>query len=144
MERILRIVTRHAGFVVAGVLVLTVFFVSRIVDLSTGEVHLSLDPSVNRLLPEADEDRKFYEQVRLQFGSDETLLVALVADDIFETTHLGAVMRITRRIESLEGVHHVVSLSTALNMRDVDGDLEVEPFLTEIPSSPEELQRIRV
>jgi predicted RND superfamily exporter protein len=140
----LRVVTEHPVWVLIAVFGMTAFLTSKLVDFDTGEVRLRLDPSINRLLPDDDEDRAFYEQARLTFGSDETILVTLVADDVFTTDILERVVRMTDRIQILEGVHHVVSLSTALNMRDVDGDLEIEPFLAEeVPRDAAALERLR-
>ena len=124
-------------------LAITALALSRIVDFGTGEVHLHLDPSIDRLLPQEDEGKKFYDHVRNVFGSDETLLIALISEDVFTTDVLESVVRITERIEEIDGVHHVVSLSTALNIRSSDEDLEIEPFLTQIPEDPEGLMRIR-
>jgi predicted RND superfamily exporter protein len=143
LEALARFITRRSGLVLLVMLAITVFAISRIVDFRTGEVHLVFDPSLDRLLPEGDEGKKFYDHVRRVFGSDETLLVALIADDIFTTDVLRSVERMTRRIEEIDGVHHVVSLSTALNIRSVDEDLEIEPFLAQVPEDPSELEQIR-
>ncbi len=124
-------------------LAITVLALSRIVDFRTGAVHLRLDPSIDRLLPQEDEGKKFYDHVRNVFGSDETLLIALISEDVFTTDVLESVVRITIRIEEIDGVHHVVSLSTALNIRSSDEDLEIEPFLRRIPEDQEGLMRFR-
>jgi predicted RND superfamily exporter protein len=143
VRRILASVTDYPWIVLLGVTLLTVFLVSRLVDFETGEAQLRLDSSVDRLLPQGDEDQAFYKEVRRVFGSDETILIALVDDEAFTPENLAVVMRLTDRIKRLDGIHHVVSLSTALNIRDVDGDLEIEPFLMEVPESEAELERIR-
>ncbi len=137
------LVTRHWIAVLLATLALTVFAISRIVDFSTGERHLALDPSVDRLIPEGDEEKLFYDHVRLVFGSDETLLVALVAEDVFSPEVLASVIRMTERIERIRGVHHVVSLSTALNIRSEGEDLAIEPFVLEPPKTREASEAIR-
>ena len=143
MDRLADIVTRYAAVVLGLSVLLTVFAISRIVDLQTGERHLTLDPSVDRLIPEADEGKAYYDHVREVFGSDQTLLVALVADDIFSPDVLASVIRMTERIEKIRGVHHVVSLSTALNIRSEGEEIEIEAFLLEPPASREAAERIR-
>ena len=52
MDRLADIVTRYAAVVLGLSVLLTVFAVSRIVDLQTGERYLALDPSVDRLIPD--------------------------------------------------------------------------------------------
>jgi predicted RND superfamily exporter protein len=143
VEAFARLVTQRSGLVLLVALALTVFALSRIVDFRTGELHLVLDPSLDRLLPEGDEGKKFYDHVRRIFGSDETLLIALIADEVFTIDVLQSVARMTERIEEVDGVHHVVSLSTALNIQAVGEDLDIRPFLSDLPQGPADLKRIR-
>jgi predicted RND superfamily exporter protein len=143
LDHVLRIVTRRARWVLVLVLAITVYAASFIVDFRTGQPRLLLDPSVNSMLPEKDAGRKFYDYVRRLFGSDETLLVALVDNDIFTAENLRRIQRMTERLEDVDGVHHVVSLANALNIRSVGGDLEIEPFIDEIPEDPADLEQIR-
>ena len=60
LDRILRLVTQRAGWVLIAVFGLTVFAASRVVDFRSGEPRLFLDPSVNSLLPVEDEGREYY------------------------------------------------------------------------------------
>jgi predicted RND superfamily exporter protein len=141
--RFLDPVTRYPAWVLAAVALVTVLAAARIVDLRTGEIRVGFDPSTNALLPEADEEREFYDHVRRLFGSDETILVALSSDDVFTADVLGRVQRIAERIEEIEAVHHTVSLGTALDIRGENGDLSIEPFVDEVPEDPEALAAIR-
>lgn len=143
MERFARFVARRAGLVVLLAVALAVLGLAQIVDLRTGERRLQVDPSANRLLPEGDADSEFYEFVRRLFGSDETLLVALAADDVFTADKLERIARMTRRIGELAGVHHVVSLANALNVRGSPEGLDIGPFVGDGPLDPAEVPRIR-
>ena len=143
MTRLLTFITDHAGWVLAIVLAITVLSITQIVDVRTGELRIAFDPSTNALLPQDDEGRRFYDYVRTLFGSDETVLVVLVDDDIFTAENLKALQRMAERIETIHGVHHVVSLGNALNIRSQDGDLIIEPFVDVVPTDPTELPAIR-
>ena len=125
MDRILRLISHRPWLVLAALAVITLLALTGIVDPSSGELRLVIDPSTNRLFPKDDPDREFYEFVRKLFGSDETMLVALSGDDIFTTDQLNRVKRMTERIEALPEVHHVVSLTTALNLTGNDDEIEV-------------------
>jgi len=140
VERLIRAIPRYAGWILVVSTLLTALAASRIVDLRTGEVLLRVDPSADRLLPEGDESRAFYDRVRRLFGSDETLLVALVTDDVFTSENLKRVARLTDRLQRLDGVHHVLSLDNAINVRGVDDDLAIEPFVTRIPEDTASLK----
>lgn len=144
MERFAGFVTRHAGKVLALLLVLTALAVAQIVDFRERTLRVTLDPSVSALFPRESEENKYYEYVRRLFGSDETLVLAVVdPDGIFTRTHLEAVKRLTERIEDLDGVHHVTSLASALNIRAVGGDLEIEPFIVNVPEDPAAIAAIQ-
>ncbi len=143
MERILHFVTERAGWTLAVLTVTAALAVLQIVDARSGTPRLELDPSIDRLLPDEDEDRRFYDRVRRIFGSDETLVVALVADDLFTAENLRRVARISRRLATLPAVQRVVSLDNALHIRSQRGDLLIEPFIETVPEDPAALARIR-
>ena len=143
MNRLASFVTRRPGWVLTVVVAITAVSVARIVDVRTGELRIAFDPSTNALLPEGDEGRRFYDYVRRLFGSDETILVALVDDDIFTAENLRNLQRMGERIQAVDGVHHVVSLSNALNIRAEEGELSIEPFAEDVPDDPAALAEIR-
>lgn len=144
MSDIRTLAARRPGGVLAGALLVSALAASQLVDLRTGAFRLELDPSVDRLLPQGDQTREFYDHVRLLFGSDETLVVALVAPDVFTAENLRRIRRIAERATHLDAVQRVVSLDNALDMKSEDGDLVIEPFLdAEIPEDREALAAIR-
>ena len=143
MSRLLDPVTRYPGWILAAVALVTVAAAARIVDFRSGELRIAFDPSTNALLPEGDEDRAFYDHVRRVFGSDETILVAFSGEEVFTAENLRRIQRIAERIDEIEGVHHTVSLMSALNIRGQDGDLAIEPFVETVPDDPAELAEIR-
>ncbi len=142
-ERILSLIATHPRWVLASLSFLTLLAVAQIVDLRTGALHLVIDPSLNRLLPVQDPARDFYDDVRQRFGSDETLLVALVADDVFSPPNLSKIVRMSERFAAEPGIDRVVSLSTALDFRSEEGDLVIDPFLGEETDDPAEAARLR-
>ncbi len=143
MERWLSLVPRHPIAVLSLVALLTAGAVRALFDPETGELRIRIDPSADRLLPEDNEDRLFYERVRAFFGSDETLLLALVTDDIFTSENLHRIERIALGVEKLPGVHHVLAVTNAVDVRGVGDDLQIEPFALEIPTQPEALAELR-
>ncbi|MGI9431230.1 MAG: MMPL family transporter [Myxococcota bacterium] len=137
-------VTRHASLVFGISVLCAVFSLTRVVDFRTLTLQLAFDSSMESLLPEQDEERLFYDRVRRIFGSDETLLLAIHREEgVFDAETLSAVERLTERIEELEGVHHVVSLSNAPLMRSHAGDLEIAPLWKELPTDRASLDRLR-
>lgn len=144
IDRYARFVAARPGRVLAAALLFTLLSVSWIVDLRTGTPRLVLDPSMDSMLPEDDDDRRFYDSVRALFGNDETLLVALSHErGVFTPERLGAVARLTERLEKVRGVERVVSLANALNIRAAQGELQIEPFLERLPTDAAEAAAVR-
>ena len=143
MKRLLQIPIRRPLSVVAAALGITVFFAWCIVDFTTGEVHLQVDSSVDRLLPDDDDARPYFERMSRKFGSRDSLVVALVMDGVFTARGLATVARVSHRLEGMEPVDRVVSLATAANIRSHDGEIEIRPFLEDMPDSAEEIERLR-
>lgn len=128
----------------ALVAVITLGALTAIVDPVARAPRLEMDSSIDSMLPVDDEARKFYNRARLLFGSDETILVTLVADDVFSEPRLAQIDRMTRRLRRTPGVHHVLSLANALDLRATeDDDLEIAPFMEELPSDDDARERLR-
>lgn len=142
MRRWARIVSERPALVLGLVALLTLAALHGVVDLRSGALRLAVDPGVDRMLPEGDEERAFYDRARQLFGSDELLLVVLVGD-VFAPDALGAIQRLTAAVEAEPGVGRVLSLANALDVRPADGDVEVAPFFETPPADPAERARLR-
>jgi predicted RND superfamily exporter protein len=143
VKRIARLIARHPLWVLAGVAAVTLAAIHGIVDLRSGKPRISVDPAIDRLLPEGDADREFYERARRIFGSDEFVLLVLEAEDVFEPEMLARLQRITARLEREPDVHRVLSLANATQIEGREGELYVGPFFDVPPSDPAERARLR-
>jgi len=105
-------VTRHAGGVVAIVLLLTVAAGATLFDWSSGEFRVRIDARVADLLPiDADERRQFEDAARL-FGRSEAVVVAVYNENMFAPDTLRALAQLTEHVRTLSFVYRVVSLAT--------------------------------
>ena len=137
------LVSRSTGLVLLFTAALTILAVTRLVDLHTGHFRLEIDPSANRLLSEHNPAKQFYDQARRTFGSDEILVITLTSADVFTRDTLERIKRMTRRISDVEAVDHVVSLSNAMDIRSVEGGLDIAPFIDHMGQGPEAIKAIR-
>jgi predicted RND superfamily exporter protein len=142
-ERGLLVLVSRPIWVIALVLLVTAFSVTRMVDLRTGLPRIQLDPSTDSLLPSDDPGRHYYERIKQIFDSGETMLVAMVSDDVFTSQNLQRLQRMTERFEELDLAARVSSLSTALNIRGSEGELVVEPFFEDVPTDAAALADLR-
>jgi len=143
INKISSLVSRHTGFTLLLCLALSVLAMTAIVDPLTGTMRLNIDPSANRLFSENQSAKQFYDKTRQLFGSDETLIVTLASEDVFTDNTMGPVTRITTRIEDLDAVHHVLSLANAVDIRTVDGGLDISPFSTGLEDGTATLDDIK-
>ena len=143
LDRFSGLVSRSTGLILLLTFLVTVLAAMRIVDPVTGEMHLEIDPSANRLLSGNNEARVFYDRVRRMFGSDETLVITLTSDNIFTADNFRRIDRITQRISALGAVHHVASLTNALDIRSIDDGLDIAPFIENISDDPAAIDDVR-
>lgn len=143
MSRIWRMIANHPVWILAGVLALTIVALHGIVDLRSGEVRLTVDPSLERLLPDEDEGRVFYEKARQVFGTDEFVLLLVEAPDVFDAEVLERLQRMTDRIAKVGDVARVLSLANARQIEERGGDLYVGPFFETPPRDPAAIAELR-
>ena len=122
------LISRHAHPILLIVAAITVLAVLQLVDVTTGRIQIQIDPSTERLLAADDEANVFYQSTRRIFGNDETILLLLQAEDVFTTQNLDLISRLTQRLERLDGVIRVVSLSNALAIRGTEYGIDIEPY----------------
>lgn len=123
------LVSRSTTLTLILALVLTLLAVTAIIDPFTGTWRLNIDPSTDRILPEHSPAKQFYDRTQRVFGSDESLVIMITARNVFTADVLERIRRMTKRIEAIPQVHHVVSLTNALDIRSDEGDLDIAPFV---------------
>lgn len=133
----------HRARTAAGLVVMTLVALAGIVDPISFEPRLRIDPSLNEMLPEDDDARRFYEELLDRFGSDDVVVVALRSPALFSPAGLETLARATRAIEKIDGVHHVDGLANALRIRPFEGDVEIAGYLEPMPASQAEADRLR-
>jgi predicted RND superfamily exporter protein/CRP-like cAMP-binding protein len=119
------------------------FFTTRIVDPTTGERKLRIDPSFDALMPDDAEPRVYYDWVKDEFGDDQSLIIALVLDDVFTLDNLHMIQRISDLLEEAPGVDYVTSLATADHIGNDNESVETRPFLEPTPETVADVERIR-
>ena len=136
MKAFAHFVTRHPVLVLVALGLATLVALQGLVDLRTGRPRVEVDPAIDRLLPEGDDERRFYDHARELFGSDQFVLLVLETGDAFSAPALERLRAITETVAHVPGVHRVVSLTSASDIEDRDGELYVGPFFDQVPATP--------
>ncbi len=96
-------------------------------------VTLPTETSVESLIIEDDPDLLFYESFKEQFGEDEFLVVGIPATDVFSPELLTFIKQQTEKLEALEEVKEVVSLTNVEDFIGSDSDFIIQPLIEQIP-----------
>ena len=138
-ESYARAITRHAVLVLVVTALVTAAAIAQLVDFRTGTLRLQIDTSIEQMLPSGDENRAYYDRMRKLFGNDETLLLVVHRPEgIFTTEVLGGIARLSKRVQDVDGVSSVLSLSTAPNISSHDGELVIAPLFETPPTDAAE------
>lgn len=135
MERVYRLIVDRPIAVLLSLLVLTAFF-------GVYAREIQIDSSVDALLPQDDPEKRYYEDVRRLFGSDEVGVVGVMAEDVYAPETLRKIKRLTQAIERIDGVEKVVSLTNAMD--PIADAVEPPLLIPAIPASAEESRALRV
>ena len=106
-------------------------------------VTLPTDTSVESLIIENDPDLVFYEKFKKQFGEDEFLVVGFSAPDVFAEDILQFIKEQTVKIEALDEVKEVVSLTNVEDFIGSENDFIIKPLIEAIPTSKAAKELIR-
>jgi predicted RND superfamily exporter protein len=102
---------------------------------------IEFDTSAEGLMVQHDPARQYYEQIKSRFGSDTLTVVLVKAENVFTAPVLQVIRRISDRLDRVEGVKRVESLTTVLNIKGEGASLNVAPLVGS--TAPADLERIR-
>jgi predicted RND superfamily exporter protein len=95
---------------------------------------LEVDNRLERWVGDDPEQTRSYREFRRSFGSDEFVLVAVEADELFGPETLDAMVDAAEAIEAVPGVRRVRGVPTVY--RDLFGSEDPEALLDELTSTP--------
>lgn len=128
MERIFCFIVDRPKSVLLLLLLLTGFFAYH-------ARAIRLDGSVNSLLPRNDPEKRYHDEIRHLFGSDEVGIIGLITDNVYTPEVLQKIKRLTEEIKKISAVKSVASLT---NAQDIIASVAEEQALLvpEIPTTP--------
>ena len=136
-------VAAHAPWLLLLTAALTLLALAQLVDLHSGTLRLSIDPSLDAISTQSQSDRDYADLIRMRFGNREPVMVVLQTDDIFTTENLVRLDRLSRSLAALEGVESVSSLTATTIPRIDDGVLNYSRVTPEALDDPDLPRRLR-
>lgn len=101
-------------------------------------VTLPIETSVESLIIDNDPDLVFYEKYKEQFGEDEVLVIGFSAEDVFDPQVVRFIIEQTARLEELDGVVDVLSLTNVEDFVGSEYDFIVQPLVAEPPRNEQQ------
>ena len=133
MESLYKWIVARAWWIIAATLLATVFF-------GWEASRITVDSSVEALLPQDDPERQYNNEIRKLYGSDEIGFIGVLADDVYQPAVLQKIGRLTDDIAKVEGVAKVLSLT---NVPDPVADVVAPPLVPKIPTNAAESAELR-
>ncbi len=131
-----RKILRHRWLILVVLIGMTLFFASQI-------PRIVFQISPEGMVVAGHPDTLYYVEYVEEFGTDEIVLIALFADDVFTREALDSIVRLTERIRRDPNVGRVLSLSSVNDVHESAGGIEIEPFFSEVPSTASGLEGLR-
>jgi predicted RND superfamily exporter protein len=137
------LICRYPKIIIGFVLGLFLLAILQIYNPYTGELHVRVDPSERSMLGPNHEGWEFYQLARRTFGNDESIMVAVDADDVFSPQTIDLISRLTDRFSKVPGIQGVVSLTNAQTIRSTEYGMDIAPMMEAAPETAEDYDELR-
>ncbi len=106
---------------------------------------LKINSDIISYLPKDDPVVMLFNEVGDNFGGNSLALVGLETQNIFNFETLSRIRKLTSEFEKVENLSHVMSITNILDMKKIEGGLEVGKLIDqyEIPKSEEALEKLK-
>lgn len=129
------LVVKHPWWVILFFAAITGFFALQLPNLE-------IDPEVKNQLPPDMPERLNMNQVEERFGGSEMVMVVVQADDVLAPEVLTQVQTLSEALHELEAIEKVIDLFNLTEIRGEGGMMVVEPVISEIPETPEDVEAL--
>ncbi|HSW13814.1 MAG TPA: MMPL family transporter [Solimonas sp.] len=136
MQRLIRWIAEHPLYCLLVVLLVSAAAFATVYDIKGQRIRLTIDPTIERLLPEKGEDRAVFERARETFGDSDAVLLAVTLDEVFTERGIGRIDELTTRLATLPGIRQVSSLANVPNPMATGDMLDVSTFGAQAQQDP--------
>lgn len=138
-----RLIDRLASFIIYHPKTILLFLLLLTLGFMYSLSHIEEDQSMDKYFRSNDDDYAFREIFKKQFNSDEFFLIAFETQNVFSTEVLTTIDRITAKLEAIEEVREVVSLTNVEDIIGRDLDFIVDELIDDVPDNSVALDSIK-
>lgn len=135
MAKLLEFFARNPWWVLTTLLALTL-------GAAFNLKHLEVRVSSEELQVKSDPQQALAQLARDRFGEDEIVLLYLSSDRLLEKSKLLVLREVVNQLGKLQYVERVDSLFSIPHVKSVDGFLNSDPYLKELPETKDEENRL--
>ncbi|MCK5613144.1 MMPL family transporter, partial [Candidatus Pacearchaeota archaeon] len=130
-------ILRHS---IAVTIIILVFFIASLFFV----VHVKIDSSPEVFFNKEGKSYLSFQAWKEQFGSDDLIIIAFSDEDIFTEKNLALITDLSEKIEFLDYVDSVQSLTTVNNIIGYENDFIVDRLINDIPSDQATLSQLKI
>ncbi len=138
MKRLAKLIIKLKWPIIIIVLALTTFFGLQLKNLK-------IDADVINSLPDDDSTAVLYTNIGNKYGGNTMGMVIVQAKNVFNTKVLEDVRQITDTVTFVKGISTVTSLTDVIDIKNVDGGIEIGKLIDEydIPKTEQQLDSLK-
>ncbi len=138
MEKLAKAIVNYKWFIIAIVLILTIF-------LGFQVRNMQINSDVVSALPDDDPDVALFKKVGQEFGGNKIGMIILETDDVFNNDVIYNVKKLTDSIGLMEGIASVTSITNIIDIKSDEFGFEIGKLIDEynLPYSEEELKQLK-
>ncbi len=131
MKKFIHIITEYPKLVISlnlliiGLLALPIY-------------RININPDLQALIPSDDPELLRMEELEEEFGGLDIILISYHTDDIFASPALHLIDDLTRDLELLPQIDHLISLTNYESIHSEDETMVVDAFISTFPENQEE------
>ncbi len=125
------------------IIIISVVLITAVMAYFARDIKVNAD--VMSYLPEEDKAAALFNRIGETYGGNEIMIIGLETEEVFDHRMLMTIKQITDSLRATEGIGHVTSLTSVLDIRGSDLGIEIGRLVDEydIPESEEELLQLR-
>lgn len=131
MRKLLILFCQNPWIVLSSILLISILAASQL-------SHVRVQISAEDLLVQDDPERAYFEKITQQFGDEKVILLYLSDEQILEKDKLETLKTVIGEIETLDFVDRAESLFSVPYLKTIDGYLNKDPYLAELPATAEQ------
>ncbi|MDD3803513.1 MAG: efflux RND transporter permease subunit [bacterium] len=121
MKKLSNLIAGNPAAVIAVIAIMTVV-------MAFFAIKVKINPDIIDYLPKTDKIVQDFDRVGEDYGGSLTAFIVFESDDVFSRESLMKIDRITKLLQETEGVNIVTSLTNVMDIKEVDGSIEIAPL----------------